>query len=138
MSNCVKVMKNTGGEMLKNIFLVMIVLILSGCGGGSSSSGKVVDKSDNKEMEEIVENNALLSWSHPSTRENGESLSLSEIKHYIISHRFNNEVTEYEVPYPEENYKIKDLAEGTHYFTIITVDTEDRKSKPSEEVFKTI
>lgn len=124
--------------MLKNIFLVMIVLILSGCGGGSSSSGKVVDKSDNKEIEEIVENNALLSWSHPSTRENGESLSLSEIKHYIISHRFNNEVTEYEVPYPEENYKIKDLAEGTHYFTIITVDTEDRKSKPSEEVFKTI
>ena len=138
MSNCVKVMKNTGGEMLKNIFLVMIVLILSGCGGGSSSSGKVVDKSDNKEIEEIVENNALLSWSHPSTRENGESLSLSEIKHYIISHRFNNEVTEYEVPYPEENYKIKDLAEGTHYFTIITVDTEDRTSKPSEEVFKTI
>ena len=124
--------------MLKNIFLVMIILVLSGCGGGSSSSGKVVDNSDNKEKEEVIENNALLSWSHPSTRENGESLSLSEIKHYIINHRFNDEVTEYEVPYPEENYEIKDLAEGTHYFTIITVDSEDRKSKPSDEVFKTI
>ncbi len=121
---------------MKKTLMLMMFLTLAGCGGGSSNSGGTVKTPSNKENP--IDNTATLSWSHPSERENGESLSLSEIQHYVITHRINDKVLEHTVPYPEENYKLENLEKGTHYFSIIVVDNEDRKSKPSDEVFKTI
>jgi hypothetical protein len=123
---------------MKKTLMLMMFLTLAGCGGGSSNSGEAVKTPSNNENPAKIDNTATLSWSHPNTRENGESLSLSEIQHYVITHRINNEVLEYTVPYPEENYKLENLEKGTHYFSIIVVDNEGRKSKPSDEVFKTI
>ena len=81
-----------------------------------------------------------LSWTAPSTRLDGTSISLSEIDYYEISYgktegkldqtqRASGELTSFE---------LENLSPGTWYFTIKVVDDQGLTSAPSEEVSQTI
>jgi len=113
------------------IILVCSLLILSACNKGPSTLSS--DKSS-----ELKDDDALLSWVPPFNRVNGEKLELSEIDGYVIRHRFEGEIKEYNVKYPEDSYKIEYLENGIHYFSVTVIDNENNISEPSNEVSKKI
>lgn len=84
--------------------------------------------------------NTTLSWTAPLTRQDGSSLSLAEIDHYVIRYGQNQQALEQgvEVPGDATSYQFENLASGTWYFTIQVVDDKGLISAPSEVVSKTI
>lgn len=85
-------------------------------------------------------NTATLSWTAPFTRQDGSSLSLAEIDHYIIRYGQNEAQLEQrvEVSGDATSYQFDNLASGTWYFTIQVVDDQGLISAPSAVVSKTI
>lgn len=88
----------------------------------------------------VLDGDARLNWSAPLTREDGASLSLSEIDHYQINYGQSSERLDLSITVPGDTtaHTFDDLAPGNWYFTIQVVDTEGLKSPPSEVVSKTV
>ncbi|MDX1754893.1 MAG: PA14 domain-containing protein [Marinobacter sp.] len=77
-----------------------------------------------------------LTWTAPSTRVDGSSLSLSEIASYEIhygqsSSNLDQSIT---VDGAEDTYQFTGLASGTWYFSVTTFDTDGLASEPSEVI----
>jgi len=85
---------------------------------------------------ETSEGSVTLSWTAPSTRTDGSSISLSEIDHYLIRYGQNSEVLseEVEVPADATSRSFETLATGTWYFQIQVVDTSGLLSVFSDVV----
>lgn len=77
-----------------------------------------------------------LSWTAPSTRVDGSSISLSEIDYYQITYgQAPDALTEtIEVESDLTSHTIEGLASGTWYFSIQVVDTNGLTSEPSEAI----
>lgn len=86
----------------------------------------------------IVGGTATLSWTAPFTRENGDTLHLYEISHFVITHHWYDVAEDVKVDYSVDTYTFTDLPVGIHEFEIRTVDTDNLTSQASETVSKTI
>ncbi|QSP96584.1 fibronectin type III domain-containing protein [Marinobacter salinisoli] len=115
---------------------------LAGCNGGSSGSvsqgtGGAIDGP-------VAANTAVLSWSAPMTRVNGESIAMGELDKYVIRYGQDSEELSQEVVVTdaqsaaEMSYAIKNLNAGTWYFTIQVEDVNGLRSAPSDTVSKTV
>lgn len=127
-------------------------MLLAGCGGGgsdeagtsasgSTSSGNSVVASEGTKA---AANTAVLSWSAPSTRVNGDGIAMGELDKYVIRYGQSADDLSLEVvvdnaeSYADMSYTVENLAAGTWYFTIQVQDTQGLISEPSEPVSKTI
>ena len=81
---------------------------------------------------------AVLSWSAPTTRVNGDSFELFEIEHYLITHVWGDMIEQVTSDYYSFSYTFHDLPSGLHEFDIVTVDIYGASSKKSETVSKLI
>lgn len=148
-------------------------LLLTGCGGGgsgesdksasaansgsatetgkgsSSSSAESADAEtetgSEPDSEEVsVSGSAVLSWSAPATRVNGEGIAMGELDKYVIRYGQSVDdlreeiVLEEAESYPEMSHTVENLDAGTWYFTIQVQDQQGLISEPSEPVSKTI
>ena len=84
---------------------------------------------------------ALISWSRPLKRADDTDLAASEIQGYEIYHGASagGEMTPVDsVSADELEYTVTGLEQGTHYFSLVTVDTSGMKSNLSAPVSVTI
>ncbi|MFL0796096.1 MAG: hypothetical protein K6L73_01240 [Cellvibrionaceae bacterium] len=119
---------------LFSVFCFALVLI--NCGGGGGSSTKAA--SDSGSSEDIIEEVApKLTWTPPSTRENGDPLSPGEIAGYYL-HSINNRTNDEQIIYVEEDgtssVTLKDFSSGSYEVSIATIDTDGLRSDFSEPV----
>ncbi len=122
--------------------------VLTGCGGGSSGSGSsgssAADAGSSVGGGASSARTAVLSWSAPLTRVNGESIPMGELDRYVIRYGQDNENLTEEVVVsnaqaePEMSYEISGLEDGTWYFTIQVQDTSGLISAPSDIVSKSV
>ncbi|MCL7943738.1 DUF4998 domain-containing protein [Marinobacter sp. ATCH36] len=86
-------------------------------------------------------NTALLSWTAPLTRENGESLSMGEIAGFEVVYGTSQETLNQSVAIGDasiDELLVDELTEGNWYFAIRTLDTDGNRSRLSEVVHKQI
>lgn len=89
----------------------------------------------------VPANAALLSWTAPLTRENGESLTMGEIAGYEVVYGTSAENLDQSLAIGDasvDELLVDELAEGTWYFAIRTLDTDGNRSRLSEVVYKQI
>ena len=100
------------------------------------------DTSSDTTIEETVPANAaLLSWTAPLTRENGESLAMGEIAGFEVVYGTSAETLDQSLAIGDasvDELLVDELAEGTWYFAIRTLDTDGNRSRLSEVVYKQI
>ncbi|WP_227664715.1 hypothetical protein [Marinobacter litoralis] len=141
-------------------------LLLSGCGGGGSggsdspasdsassngSASAETGKGSSANTDETTESesadeqrSAVLSWSAPSTRVNGDGIAMGELDKYVIRYGQDLDDLKQEIvldeaeSYPEMSHTVENLDTGTWYFTIQVQDKQGLISEPSEPVSKTI
>lgn len=131
-----------------NLASLMLVVALSGCGGkGNSSNPEPVpdpEPSPEPMPKPTIEDYAILSWSAPATRENGDGLAMGDLSHYVVLYGLDPEDLSNSVQVnnasvdPNQTLRIDGLASGKWFFAVKVVDTEDRESKLSDIVSKTI
>ncbi|WP_373001656.1 fibronectin type III domain-containing protein [Marinobacter sp.] len=120
--------------------------LLTGCGGGGSSesAGTQTGSADSGGQVSSPERSAVLSWSAPLTRVNGESIPMGELDRYVIRYGQDAEELSEEVVVTnaqaeaEMSYEVSGLEAGTWYFTIQVQDTSGLISEPSDVVSKSI
>ena len=131
--------------------------LLTGCGssgsagtaspgdsGGSVGSGNPTDGGNVGGQDPSPERSAVLSWSAPLTRVNGESIPMGELDKYVIRYGQDAEELSEEVVVinaqaeAEMSYEVSGLDVGTWYFTIQVQDTNGLISEPSDVVSKSI
>ncbi len=115
---------------------VSAAVLLGGCVSESSSSSG--GSGDGNPVSSQPSNNigqVNLSWVEPTLRENGDPLVLSDISGYEVHYgTTSGDYTEVlEVAYPDTSVSINSLGAGRWYFAVRTVDTEQRRSRFSEE-----
>ena len=114
--------------------------LLTGCGGGGSSESA----STQGGQASSPERSAVLSWSAPLTRVNGDSIPMGELDRYVIRYGqdaddLNEEVVVTNAQAEAEmSYEVSGLDAGTWYFTIQVQDTSGLISEPSDVVSKSI
>lgn len=84
---------------------------------------------------------ALLSWTAPLTRENGDSLSMGEIAGYEVVYGTATDAMDQSLAIGDasvDELLVDQLSEGTWYFAIRTLDTDGNRSQLSEVVYKQI
>ena len=89
----------------------------------------------------IPANAALLSWTAPLTRENGESLAMGEIAGYEVVYGTSADNLDNSLAIGDasvDELLVDELTEGTWYFAIRTLDTAGNRSRLSEVVYKQI
>ncbi|MFN2361521.1 MAG: hypothetical protein ABR522_10670 [Marinobacter sp.] len=89
----------------------------------------------------IPANTALLSWTAPLTRENGESLSMGEIAGFEVVYGKSEETLDRNLAIGDasiDELLVDELTEGNWYFAIRTLDTDGNRSRLSEVVHKQI
>jgi len=89
----------------------------------------------------IPANAALLSWTAPLTRENGESLALSEIAGFEVVYGLSSESLDQSLAIGDSSVDellVDELSQGTWYFAIRTLDTDGNRSRLSDVVSKQI
>lgn len=115
-------------------------ILLVGCGGGSDSSSPGSVGSNNQAFEKA----AVLSWSAPKSRVNGDGIAMGELNKYIIQYGKNADSLDHEVVvedaqnYAEMTHKVNNLDAGVWYFTILVEDSNGLLSAPSAIVNKEI
>ena len=118
-------------------------VLLTGCGGGGSSESEA-GLTDAGGSIASPERSAVLSWSAPLTRVNGESIPMGELEQYVIRYGQDAEALTEEVVVSnaqadaEMSYEVDGLELGTWYFTIQVQDTSGLISEPSDVVSKSI
>jgi len=118
-------------------------LLLTGCGGGGSSESAGAQTGSSGSTSSL-ERSAVLSWSAPLTRVNGESIPMGDLDKYVIRYGQDaNELSEEVVVInaqaeAEMSYEVSGLDVGTWYFTIQVQDTNGLISEPSDVVSKSI
>ncbi|WP_227539350.1 DUF4998 domain-containing protein [Marinobacter sp. Arc7-DN-1] len=91
--------------------------------------------------ETIPANAALLSWTAPLTRENGDSLAMGEIAGLEVVYGTSAESLDQSLAIGDastDELLVDELTEGTWYFAIRTLDTDGNRSRLSEVVYKQI
>ena len=88
-------------------------------------------------------NRAVLSWLAPSTRVNGDDLSLHDLQSYIIRYGRDSDALDASVEVsgsgkPQVEHEFEGLDEGVWYFAIQVVDVNGLISEPSEVVSKQV
>lgn len=117
--------------------------LLTGCGGGGSSESASTQTGSNGETSSQGRS-AVLSWSAPLTRVNGESIPMGELDRYVIRYgqdagELSEEVVVINAQAEAEmSYEVSGLDAGTWYFTIQVQDTNGLISEPSDVVSKSI
>ncbi len=84
---------------------------------------------------------ALLSWTAPLTRENGDSLSMGEIAGFEVVYGTAADAMDQSLAIGDasvDELLVDQLSEGTWYFAIRTLDTDGNRSQLSEVVYKQI
>ncbi len=109
-------------------------LALSSCGGGGDSS----TNTKTEVIDEIIDDaSPKLTWLPPSTRENGEPLSPSEIEGYYL-YTVNLRTDDEQMIYVEEDgsssFSLEDFSIGSYEVSIATIDTDGLRSDFSEPV----
>ncbi|MCG7201531.1 fibronectin type III domain-containing protein [Marinobacter pelagius] len=119
--------------------------VLTGCGGGSSSSETSSQGAFGDNGSKTVDGSkALLSWTAPSTRVNGDGLSMGELDRYIIRYGQDADNLTEQVVIGDAaedatmSYTVGGLGQGTWYFSIQVQDSSGLTSPPSEVVSKSI
>ncbi|MBY5963800.1 fibronectin type III domain-containing protein [Marinobacter hydrocarbonoclasticus] len=134
------------------IAALLVGMVLAGCGGGGSGgsesatqSGSLPDTGSSVgSAQPVAERSAVLSWSAPMTRVNGESIAMGELDRYVIRYGQDADDLSREITVDgasgeaEMSYVVDNLDAGTWYFTIQVQDTAGLLSEPSEPVSKTI
>ena len=88
-----------------------------------------------------VQGRALITWNRPLMRADDSSLTDSEIQSYEIYHSDSANGTMERIDTVDAvylDYTATGLAQGTHYFSLVTVDTSGLKSSLSDPVSVTI
>jgi hypothetical protein len=117
--------------------------LLTGCGGGGSSESAGTQTGSSGETSS-PERSAVLSWSAPLTRVNGESIPMGELDRYVIRYGQDADELSEEIVVTnaqaeaEMSYEVSGLDTGTWYFTIQVQDTNGLISEPSDVVSKSI
>lgn len=96
---------------------------------------------DTTPEETIPANAALLSWTAPLTRENGDSLSMGEIAGFEVVYGTSEDTLDQSIAIGDasvDELLVDELTEGTWYFAIRTLDTDGNRSRLSEVVYKQI
>jgi len=91
--------------------------------------------------ETVPANTALLSWTAPLTRENGESLAMGEIAGFEVVYGTSAETLDQSLAIGDasvDELLVDELTAGTWYFAIRTLDTDGNRSRLSEVVYKQI
>lgn len=84
---------------------------------------------------------ALLSWTAPLTRENGDSLAMGEIAGFEVVYGISAEALDRSLAIGDasvDELLVDELSQGTWYFAIRTLDTDGNRSRLSEVVYKQI
>ncbi|GGC59046.1 hypothetical protein [Marinobacter halophilus] len=84
---------------------------------------------------------ALLSWTAPLTRENGDSLAMGEIAGFEVVYGTSAETLDQSLAIGDasvDELLVDELTQGTWYFAIRTLDTDGNRSRLSEVVHKQI
>jgi len=126
-------------------------ILLTGCGGGSDSTNtgaalgaSTAEPETGGSIGEPIERSAVLSWSAPESRVNGEGIRMGELDKYIIHYGQNADDLDRKVVVrgAKENanmtHKVSGLDTGTWYFTIQVQDSGGLISAPSTSVYKQI
>ncbi len=91
--------------------------------------------------ETIPADAALLSWTAPLTRENGESLAMGEIAGFEVVYGTSAETLNQSLAIGDasiDELLVNELTSGTWYFAIRTLDTDGNRSRLSDLVYKQI
>lgn len=134
------------------IAALLVGMVLAGCGGGGSGGSESASQSGTSpdsgsgvgSAQPVAERSAVLSWSAPMTRVNGESIAMGELDRYVIRYGQDADDLSREITVDgasgeaEMSYVVDNLDAGTWYFTIQVQDTAGLLSEPSEPVSKTI
>lgn len=117
------------------IALLSLSVLLVACGGGGGN------ESPNTGSAVTREGTLSLKWAAPTSRSNGDALSLSEISSYTIY--FGSTVGDY--PYSvaitdpsTTSLEIPDLPAGTYYLVMTATDSEGRESGYSSVAAKEV
>ncbi|HTN32830.1 MAG TPA: fibronectin type III domain-containing protein [Marinobacter sp.] len=142
-------------------------MLLAGCGGGSSDTASTGSSSQGTVHENVVpvvpgepaipaiplepaipvvpaDPVAVLSWSAPSTRVNGEGIAMGELDKYVIRYGKNKDNLNQEIVVEDAarnanmSYTVNGLGAGNWFFTIQVQDNKGLISEPSEIVSKQI
>ncbi|WP_239985845.1 fibronectin type III domain-containing protein [Marinobacter salexigens] len=119
-------------------------VLLAGCGGGSDSVSSESVGSNSKTVDSEGGKAAVLSWSAPKSRVNGDGIAMGELNKYIIQYGKNADRLDHKVivegaqEYAEMTHKVSNLDAGIWYFTILVEDSNGLQSAPSEPVNKEI
>lgn len=111
----------------------------SDSGGETSTSGDTTDSGSAGTV--IPADAALLSWTAPLTRENGDSLSMGEIAGYEVVYGTSADTMDQALAIGDasvDELLVDQLSEGTWYFAMRTLDTDGNRSQLSEVVYKQI
>ncbi|WP_273203833.1 hypothetical protein [Marinobacter subterrani] len=91
--------------------------------------------------ETIPADAALLSWTAPLTRENGDSLAMGEIAGFEVVYGASADTLDQSIAIGDasvDQLLVDGLTQGTWYFAIRTLDTAGNRSRLSEVVYKQI
>ncbi|WP_258546023.1 DUF4998 domain-containing protein [Marinobacter pelagius] len=112
-------------------------------GSGSDTTTGTTESPVTERVQEptIPANAALLSWTAPLTRENGESLTMGEIAGFEVVYGTNPDSLDQSLAIGDasvDELLVDELTAGTWYFAIRTLDTDGNRSRLSEVVYKQI
>lgn len=123
-------------------------VLLTGCGGASDSgdvsTGPEADGPVGETIPSEASGSAVLSWSAPDSRVNGEGIKMGELDKYIIHYGQNADDLDRKVEVfgakenPNMTHMVSDLDVGTWHFTIQVQDSGGLVSAPSTSVQKAI
>jgi hypothetical protein len=124
-------------------------VLLAGCGGGSADTATTSSSSSSSSPGSEGGNVhyapvAVLSWSAPSTRVNGDGIKMGELDKYVIRYGQDKDNLNQTIVVDDASskanmsYTVDGLGTGSWYFTIQVQDTEGLVSEPSEVVSKQI
>ena len=144
-------MKNVIKSSKAGIAALIFAVVLTGCGGGSSSgssdagtsAGSGVSRSTagNTDTQVAVKRTAALSWNAPLQRQNNEALKMADLSGYMISYGQDPDNLEQTVRIDSAatmEHTIDGLGDGTWYFSVQAEDNNGLMSPPSDLVSKTI
>jgi len=143
-------MRKHARNLLHAVSLIMLSLILTGCGGGTSGGNNLLPSdndsqppksSQNQDKDSAATFSAIVEWDIPDTRENGEALDLSEIGGYELIYRKVDELLKPAIIITDQTrdrYELTGLSAGRYEVRIAAFDTDGLYSDFSEPAYADI